>query len=65
MSGLDPERDKDNHLLTRWWYWVGIVNLGLMDKAAASVHSEIAAELLGGAELGAGQKCHCLSCSGG
>ena len=39
MSELDPERHEDNDLLTRWWYWVGIVNWGFMDKIAMSIPS--------------------------
>jgi hypothetical protein len=38
MPGLDSERDEDNDLI-RWWYWVGIVNRGLMDKFTTSVPS--------------------------
>jgi hypothetical protein len=38
MPGLGSERDEDNDLI-RWWYWVGIVNRGLMDKFTTSVPS--------------------------
>jgi hypothetical protein len=32
IPGLDPERNEDNGLLARWWYWVGTVNWVHTDK---------------------------------